>query len=98
MTKRTISIGLIASVLLISGAVSAQAICSFDYQNLVRSLGEVYEEHRLMLGINREGKVVEIYVNEETGTWTIITTASNGHTCAIMEGEGATVSLGRLGI
>lgn len=46
-----------------------------------------YEEEPRWLGLSRDGVAIQLYLNEDTGTWTIIAVSPEGRVCALLEGE-----------
>lgn len=55
---------------------------------IVQKLEEEWEEYLSSLALVEDGmKVMEIYSNEDTGSFTILLTDSNGESCMILSGE-----------
>lgn len=61
--------------------------CALRDQN-VKALWQMYGERREAWGLSGDGKLIELYVNEKSHTFTIITTApeSRGVSCLLVEG------------
>lgn len=54
----------------------------------VKQLAERYGEGSIGIGMSANGKtVIELFVNTETGTWTILTSTPIGWSCMIASGE-----------
>lgn len=54
---------------------------------VVQSLAEKYGETRRSIGIAQQGAVIEVFANDETGTWTITVTTPTGVTCMAVSGQ-----------
>ncbi len=66
----------------------AQAEPSCGYRdNIVAGLAEIYGEILFGAGWPSPSIVVEIWVNETTGTWTILRTNTSGIACIMVVGE-----------
>ncbi len=58
-----------------------------DRTDIVSQLGEKYGERRRSLGVTGRCGVLEIFVSDETGSWTILLTNAHGTTCLMAAGE-----------
>lgn len=58
-----------------------------DRDDIVRQLEQKYGETRRSLGVSSGKGVFEIYVLDETGSWTIILTNPRGRSCLMAAGE-----------
>lgn len=57
--------------------------------DVLSSLSDRFGEARQFIGLSDNAtKAVELFVSEETGTWTIIVTLPNGVTCLVASGNG----------
>jgi len=63
--------------------------CS-THEKQVSTLHETYNETQVGIGIGIGGALVEFFANEETGTWTVLTTTADGVSCAGMAGDNYT--------
>lgn len=63
-----------------------QASCA-DREVVVKMLADDYGESIQSIGIGQNGSVIEVYANEETGTWTVLLTRPNGITCLMASGH-----------
>lgn len=54
---------------------------------VIERLAERYGESRQSIGMAPEGRVIEVFASEETGTWTITVTLPSGVTCLVASGE-----------
>lgn len=52
------------------------------------ALGERFGEGRRAIGLTGQGHVMEMFINAETGTWTITATTPAGMMCLIASGTG----------
>lgn len=74
--------------LILSGPALAQGQRCGARAAIVEVLAERFGEHAQSMGLAANNSVVEVYASEETGTWTIIVTGTNGLTCLVASGEG----------
>jgi hypothetical protein len=75
-----------ASLLLSAGSAAAQSVCA-PRDQIVQRLAEKYGETRKGYGLQNAKVIVELYASEETGTWTLIATRSDGMSCAMAVGK-----------
>ncbi|WP_224813692.1 hypothetical protein [Hasllibacter sp. MH4015] len=69
-------------------AASAQSGMLCAQRDLVLAqLTDRYGEQRHGMGLAPNNRIVEIYVSEETGSWTIILTNADGTTCLMAAGQ-----------
>ena len=54
---------------------------------VVERLTTKYQETRQSIGLGANNSVVEVFGNDQTGTWTITVTMPNGMTCLVASGE-----------
>lgn len=72
-------LGLLGAAVL-AGGPAAQGVC-LPHSEAVRKLSEIGES-RVGLGISeRSGAVIELYVADETGTFTVLVTRPDGIAC-----------------
>lgn len=57
------------------------------YDAVVAGLGERYGENRRMAGLMGPSEMLEVYANDETGTWTVITVTPDGQACLRAAGD-----------
>ncbi|SDG49889.1 hypothetical protein [Sulfitobacter delicatus] len=55
---------------------------------VVTRLADGYGETRQSMGLGGNNAVVEIFASDETGSWTITVTGTNGITCLVASGQG----------
>jgi hypothetical protein len=67
--------------------VSAQPVfnCA-EHSKVVESLGSHYSETLRAIGLINQDAILEVYVSER-GSWTMLVTNVNGHSCVIFAGE-----------
>lgn len=56
--------------------------------DVVQMLENKYGESRQGIGFSRQGGVIEIYANIETGSWTILISLATGLSCISHVGQG----------
>ena len=54
---------------------------------VIDRLSTKYGESRQSIGLAPQGRVVEVFASDETGTWTITVTMPNGVTCLVASGQ-----------
>jgi len=82
---------LVAAVVLVAlfsmpEVVNAQAMCA-PREVAIAQLGEKYGETVRSRGMDARGLVVEVFVFEETGTWTFLFTQPDGMACIGAAGD-----------
>jgi hypothetical protein len=75
----------LAAALLLPGTAAA-AQCAPRAVVLDR-LAAAYGETRRSMGLAGQSALVEVFASDETGTWTIIVTGTNGLACMIAAGR-----------
>lgn len=83
--KRTIHI-LAAALALYTNAAMAQQQCG-PRAELADVLADRYGETAQAMGISAAGNLVDIFANEDTGTWTIVATGPEGVSCSLADGD-----------
>ena len=66
--------------------LAAQPNCAPRTAVLDRLQGH-FGETRQSIGLAGEGRVLEIFASDETGTWTIVVTLPNGVSCLVASGQ-----------
>lgn len=82
----TLSLGVGAILLSTQFAYSQGANCA-PRAAVVDRLSTAYGEVRQSMGLAANNAVIEVFASEETGTWTITVTTSNGQTCLVASGQ-----------
>lgn len=92
----TNAIKLSAAILLLGGAqVKAQETTCGPTEDVRAALKDQYGETRRMAMLTEGGTaVMEIYVNDETETWTLIVTGPKGKSCVGGSGVGVVIEAG----
>lgn len=64
----------------------------------LKKIDKILNDHdEVRLGYGRAGsRMVEIYINERTGTWTMVVHLDKGMACIPLEGQGWVVTLGHV--
>lgn len=55
---------------------------------IVKTLAEEYREQPIGAGLSRQGPLVTIFANPETGSWTAVAAFPDGSACIMDTGEG----------
>ena len=55
---------------------------------IVKRLADGYGESPRSMGLGANNSVMEVFVSEQTGTWTITVTMPNGTMCLVATGRG----------
>lgn len=77
-------IRLAAVLALLCGPAWGQA-CA-DRDSVLRTVKDRYGETQVGAGLSGN-YIIEVWVSEETGTWTILRTGANGISCMMVSGE-----------
>lgn len=89
MKTATLSLAM-GFIMLAFGAVSVSAQQSRNCAPramVVERLADKYGESRQSIGIGAQGAVVEVFASQDTGSWTITVTSTNGMTCLVASGQ-----------
>ncbi len=84
-TLFALSLGFVGLILATHAGWAADQCAPRD--KVVAALANGYGEARSGIGLNGEARVMEMFVNATTGTWTITVTLPDGTTCLIATGE-----------
>lgn len=88
MTPRLMLTGLTIAALMGSTlTVNAQAQRCGERTAIIEKLTKTYGESRQSMGLAANNAVIETFASEETGTWTIVVTGTNGLTCLVASGQ-----------
>ncbi len=79
-------LGITAAFILTTTAAQAQTVCG-KRADMVEQTAEKYGETRHGGGMVGNQAIIELYVSDETGTWTIFQTTPNGVTCLVAAGD-----------
>lgn len=63
------------------------ALACADHADLVAALTERYDERRVSIGLQNNGHVLEIYASKDTGSWTALSTRTDGVACILAVGR-----------
>lgn len=79
---------ILATALAVLFACPAYAAQCLDRETFIAIAAEQYGEHRAFSGLTEDRKAfVEVYVNDATGTWTMIVTTPDGQACIASAGD-----------
>ena len=70
---------------LATSSAMAQTLCG-NHDDIVSKLANEYSETRVGIGLNDNGRVLELFASP-TGTWTILITPPKGLTCMVETGQ-----------
>ena len=70
---------------LATSSAMAQTNCG-NHDDIVSKLANEYSETRVGIGLNDNGRVLELFASP-TGTWTILITPPKGLTCMVETGQ-----------
>lgn len=68
-------------------ATPAQAAECGKHEKVIKFLGAKYKEQRNAMGLVSNRGVMEFFVSEKTGTWTVLLTNTQGIACIVAAGE-----------
>jgi hypothetical protein len=86
--KNTIAfIALAGSAMVQAVPVAAQTMLCGQREMVINELTGRYGEEVRGMGLAHQNRIVEVFVSEETGTWTITVTSPNGTTCLMAAGQ-----------
>lgn len=74
--------------LLMAGMAQAQAMACHPHDKVVAWLAAEYGEALVATSLGAQGTFVEMFENQDTGTWTVLQTNGEGITCIAVAGEG----------
>lgn len=75
------------AVALAAGPAWGQATCA-PVLEMLADLYEQYGEAPAWLGLRGDGRLVELVIDHEHGTWTLLTISPDGRACMWAEGDG----------
>jgi hypothetical protein len=78
---------LLAAVLSIAAMPAFSAPQCGERSNILAQLAGKYGESRRMMGLSASGAVIEMFANDETGSWTATVTGPDGNTCLVASGR-----------
>lgn len=88
MTPKLLLTGLsIAAIMGSTLMVKAQTQRCGERAAIVERLTSAYGETRQSMGLAANNAVIETFASEETGSWTIVVTGTNGLTCLVASGQ-----------
>lgn len=75
--------------LLIAGSASAQQTMQHcaPRAKVIERLATKYGETRRSMGLGSNNAVMEVFASDESGSWTITVTMTNGVTCLVASGQ-----------
>ncbi len=76
----SVAIGMLAA-----SAAFGQTSCA-PIEQVHQRLADKWGERRMSAGLQNQSRVFEVWVNEETGTWTILLSRANGTSCIMASG------------
>ncbi|SNR46755.1 hypothetical protein [Puniceibacterium sediminis] len=87
--KRSMNAVLTGAVLAlnVAGPALAQGNNCAPREKVVDRLASKYGETRQSIGLGTDNAVVEVFASDDTGTWTITVTRTDGMTCLVASGQ-----------
>lgn len=82
-------IALMVVLITITTAAFAQTSQCAPYPVLSAHLTEKYGEAVVWVGNQSPAAILELWVNPETGTWTIVQYQASGNACMVVSGDGS---------
>ena len=58
-----------------------------ERENVAGYLREEFREVPVSLGLQADGRMLQVFASEATGTWTMVSTTANGTSCIVAVGE-----------
>lgn len=78
----------LASMLVVAVTAEAQSARNCGPRDaVVDRLADRYGESRRSVGLGSNNALVEVFASDETGSWTITVTSTNGLTCLVASGQ-----------
>lgn len=59
-----------------------------ERERVTKLLSEKYKENQASIGVTHNGGLIEVWVNQEDDTWSIIVTTPQGMACLVAAGNG----------
>ena len=69
-------------------AASAQLVQCGNRAAIVSGLASKHKEQQAAIGVAKDGRLLEIWVNPKSGTFTVLLTFANMNTCIVAAGDG----------
>ena len=86
MFKRHLATALMFGMAAAAPPASAQHLPCGDREDLAVRLENRFKEKQAGLGLQSADRLVEIWTSQETGSWTILITLSDGTACVMATG------------
>lgn len=83
---KTILIGVVLTILFITPAV-AQSQCG-SFQAIINALNEKFGEQASAMGATSAGHLFILFLNETTGSWTVVMNDGTDRACIATGGDG----------
>lgn len=81
-------------IMLVSGSAMAQTVCG-NRNEFLQNAKEKFNEEVVVRMLSSQGVVIEILVNAEKRSYTVVGTAPSGQSCILDSGEGFQVAKGQ---
>lgn len=82
------ALALLVALCAAAGPASAQqAMICGQRDQIIAQLQARFGEERRSMGLAGRNRIVEVYVSDETGSWTITITGVDGITCLVASGQ-----------
>ena len=83
---RTTTAALLVAAILVPAQIQAQSNTCADRGVITERLEATYGEKFAGGGLRNSDSIFEVWMSDETGTWTIIMTQPNGQSCVMAAG------------
>ena len=70
----------------LAAPANAQSVCG-EREGMIGFLAAEFGEHRRAGGLVPGNRMMELFVSEENGTWTLMISAPNGVACLVATGD-----------
>ncbi|MCV9966465.1 hypothetical protein OIU34_31825 [Pararhizobium sp. BT-229] len=86
MIRNLVGTAAIALAVTAQPAAAQQVFNCAEHSQVVESLGSHYSETLQAVGLINQTAILEVFVSE-SGTWTMLVTNLEGHSCVVFAGE-----------
>jgi hypothetical protein len=87
LCRLTLTAALALGAFTLLPARDAGAVECGRHENVIKLLADRYSERRTAMGIMSNKGIMELWVSEGSGTWTMLLTLPNGVSCILAAGE-----------
>lgn len=84
LARAAVALALIAAT---PGAEAEERAACAARDKVIKRLSEQFGETLKSLGVHKDDAVIEVYSSDDTGTWTILVTRTDGISCLLAAGQ-----------